>query len=406
MIRSDYRYAIDFYANDRAQPRTHLGLVAFDPDFEPAVESAVLAGLRCGALMPDARIEAALLTPVWAERGAPFVDAFEVRLESEGSAPFVQTIPRNWLRSAARTASATMIERGLLAAGDLFRHEVCAFDAAPAAKSGAAGGASARGDGVACDAALRTPALAPQRYDLIETLRDAGALDDPDVRDPALVIPAGVIEQTREAARRAGNSETGGILIGRICRSADPGDIVVEVTAQVPAAHSVATETRFTFTPETWAAASDAIALRRRNEKMVGWWHFHGWFCRKCSKQAQESCVYSRPFFSEEDVHLHRTVFGRATNVALLVSDFGPRGQEVAVYGWRDAEVVRRGYYATAPATARIAAPAVYDGDQAGGDPRVAAGDDSGPAAHHDHHDRHDKARAQGEPTDVCTQNP
>lgn len=399
MIRSDYRYAIDFYTH--TDDRVHLGLVPFDPDFEPAVEAAVLAGLRCGSLLPAAEIRAALLRPVWTTKGAPFVDAFEVHLESEGSRPFVYTLPRHWLRGAARSASATMIDRGLLAAGDLFRFEVCAFDAASAAAAATARPAFEDRDDTACAATLRTAALSPQPYDLGAALRGAEALDDPAVFDPVLLIPAAVIEQTREAARRAGSRETGGILVGKIHRSAGDGDVVIEVTAQVPAVHGISTETRFTFTPETWAATSSAIALRKCAENMVGWWHHHGFFCRNCSSQAQASCVYSRPFFSEEDVHLHRTVFGRATNVALLVSDFGPRGQEVAVFGWRSAEVVRRGYHVIGQRVAQIAAP--IDAGAAAGDHRSQPPPDrhcDGHQAHNPHNDR------RGEPTDACTQNP
>ena len=51
-----------------------------------------------------------------------------------------------------------------------------------------------------------------------------------------------------------------------------------------------------------------------------------------------------RPFFSNTDIHMHRTVFPRAYQVALLVSDHGREALEVNLFGWRQGGVVARGF--------------------------------------------------------------
>jgi hypothetical protein len=52
----------------------------------------------------------------------------------------------------------------------------------------------------------------------------------------------------------------------------------------------------------------------------------------------------SRPFFSNTDIHMHRAVFPRAYQIALLVSDHGRESLEVSLFGWRHGSVVSRGF--------------------------------------------------------------
>jgi proteasome lid subunit RPN8/RPN11 len=165
-------------------------------------------------------------------------------------------------------------------------------------------------------------------------------------------LPRRVLDEAVASARRAGDVETGGVLVGRLRRdgaSAPPG-LFVEITAQVPAPHTRAESTRLTFTAETWAAVQAAITLRRRGEVMLGWWHSHPDFCRlrHCPEERRAACPGAAPFFSPEDVHLHATCFPSAYQVALLVSDSTPDGMTWSLFGWAQGMVTARGFHVVA----------------------------------------------------------
>jgi hypothetical protein len=65
-----------------------------------------------------------------------------------------------------------------------------------------------------------------------------------------------------------------------------------------------------------------------------------------------------RPFFSRDDVALHRTVFPGAFNIAVLLSDFGEPDLRCDVFGWRFGMMMSRDFYLTGPAATEHALPA------------------------------------------------
>ncbi|MEY2409101.1 MAG: hypothetical protein QOF48_1771, partial [Verrucomicrobiota bacterium] len=108
--------------------------------------------------------------------------------------------------------------------------------------------------------------------------------------------------------------------------------------------------TELTFTPKTWAAARDTLALREQGEIMLGWWHSHPgkyWqrtSCAKCPPERRRVCPIARNFFSSHDENLHETIFPKAYNVALVVTNT-EEGLRQALYGWRDGRVQPRGFF-------------------------------------------------------------
>ena len=54
-----------------------------------------------------------------------------------------------------------------------------------------------------------------------------------------------------------------------------------------------------------------------------------------------------QPFFSRDDIALHRTVFPGAFNIAVLLSDLGDPDFRCDVFGWRFGMMMSRGYYLT-----------------------------------------------------------
>ena len=100
--------------------------------------------------------------------------------------------------------------------------------------------------------------------------------------DLPVFVAEALVEQALARVRQAGAMETAGILLGRLHR--DPGGIIfLELTAQLPASGTEAREMKVTFTPDTWAAARDALRLRQSDEAVMGWWHSHPYWCKACS---------------------------------------------------------------------------------------------------------------------------
>ena len=86
--------------------------------------------------------------------------------------------------------------------------------------------------------------------------------DEPVGRLPVF-LPRRVLDEAVESARQAGDVETGGVLVGKLRRDsgghAAASEIFVEITAQVPAPHTLSQSTKLTFTAETWAAVQAAM---------------------------------------------------------------------------------------------------------------------------------------------------
>jgi hypothetical protein len=167
-----------------------------------------------------------------------------------------------------------------------------------------------------------------------------------DLQALPIFIPQNVIQEVEGQTVQAGAVETGGILIGHLCHDRSLGEIAVVVTAQIPAQHAQGELCNLTFTPDTWTAVHEAIRLRRSDEIMVGWWHSHPekfWSARESSPDLRADNPPADSFFSADDIALHQTVFPKAYNVALVVTNHHA-GPGVALYGWIQGVIRRRGF--------------------------------------------------------------
>lgn len=338
MSEIEYQYAIDYFS----QNGERRGSLSVDPDWGPARECAQFLAIRRGVLPPVLRAGTGRIEPVWdSERGAPFMDAARIVVVSEtGDESVCEEVPCvSYFRQLAQKGSRIMVEHGLLDQGELFSYEVCAYP-----------GAAPRRD--ADESGL--PTFSVEEIDEGLPLRD-GSMDlllarsvsqgsGGDPSDMRVFIPQQVMEAVEERSLGAGAVETGGVLVGNLHRGHSSPEIFLEVTAQIPAAHTDSQATRLTFTADSWAAVQAAVDLRKRDELMCGWWHFHPYFCRECPEEKRRDCTVQRPFFSAEDVHMHRAIFPRAFHVALLVSDHGREPFDVSLFGWRHGMVVSRAF--------------------------------------------------------------
>ncbi len=335
----DYQYTLDILAEDGRE----LDRMVVTPDWKAALEWAHFEGIREGRLRPVSAAVPGVIEPVWeAKAGEPFVAAFRAVIPSQGKGDVSREIPRTYLQSLAQEASAKLVEKGTLQSGAPFRYVVSAFPApaAPRAEENPT-------DGFSVEEIVRPlPLTEGSLGGLMRDAAPAGS-DEPGSHVPVFV-PRRVLDETVELAQAAGDVETGGVLVGTLHRDESAPDIFVEVTAQIPAPHTLSRSTKLTFTGETWAAVQAALNLRRRNEIMIGWWHFHPDFCRlrNCPVERRRLCPGASPFFSAEDVHLHATCFPSAYHVALLISDStAAGGMTWSLFGWSQGKVSARGFH-------------------------------------------------------------
>jgi proteasome lid subunit RPN8/RPN11 len=176
------------------------------------------------------------------------------------------------------------------------------------------------------------------------------AWDEPGRDEMPVLIPRRVIDEAVEEAAKAPEREVGGALLGHLRRDAETGEIYVEVTCQVPAEATEATEVSVTFTPATWARVREVIAVRGEGEIFVGWVHSHPFgLCDDCPAKPPPECVAKVLFFSDDDKFLMELSFPRPFMVGLLCAR-EPRlaaalgHAPVKLYGWRDGEVKPRGF--------------------------------------------------------------
>ena len=334
----EYQYAIDYFSQDGER----RGSLPVEPDWTPARECAQFLAIRRGIAAPVLRDGVGRIEPVWdSECGAPVLDVARIVVPAEtGDEAVREEIPtHSYFRQQAQRGYSTMVERGLLQQGESYRYKVCAY---PGTSSGNEADASESPASSIEEIHESLPLKERSIEPLLACATSRGTGGDPN--DMRVFIPQHVIDAIEERSREAGDVETGGVLVGHLLRGDASPEICVEVTAQIPAAHTDAKATRLTFTAESWAAVQAAIDLRRRAELMCGWWHLHPDFCGKCPEETRRDCVIPRPFFSAQDVHMHRAIFPRAFHVALLVSDDGREPFDVSLFGWRHGMVVSRGF--------------------------------------------------------------
>lgn len=336
LLRDAHRYVAE--ASDREGRR--LGELLLMPDFVPSAEWSHLQGVRRGALPAFAHYGPGVIEPVFDEvLGRPFVVGIRVRFDAQDSSYEAPTIPWQYFQPCVEESAARLVREGALQAGEVFDYRICAFPVAMDNPTSTVPIALADEE---------TPALLRlEPSDLASKLAGAhhvcqGAWNDADY--PVFVQPELLAEAT-DMAHAAGERETGGILVGHLYRDTTSPEIHAEITAQIPASLADAGHAYLGFTPQTWSAVSDALALRGRHEIYFGWWHYHPFFCRRCDPARRRLCVLSRPFFSRDDRELHRVVFDTAFSVALLLSDIGEASLCYNWFGWRQGSIAARGCY-------------------------------------------------------------
>jgi proteasome lid subunit RPN8/RPN11 len=146
-----------------------------------------------------------------------------------------------------------------------------------------------------------------------------GPSGDPDA-EPVAVVLSPEANATLTGHEFSQEVEEGGFVIGHRHLDGDhPGRHLLEVTDVVPAQSTGASMLRFTFTGESFLQLSNLIALRGRDEHILGWYHTH--------------LFAATPDFglSTVDVRLHTSTFRRKWQVAALLN-LGHDGRVLRFY--------------------------------------------------------------------------
>ncbi len=323
-----------------------LEQVPLAPDWEPAIECARLGRLRALGDWIAAPEAVGEVEPLWhADDGEPNVGGFRIRIAPPGGRDWHADFPADtYFAEAAREAGVRLVKTGAMAVGDKVLYRAAAFSR-PAA--------SVNAPALRFDTADRPAPLTLREAQLDALLASSTMCGQPSTDDFEVLIPQQALIETVEQTKAAGDRETGGILIGHLHR--DPGtyEVFAEVTAQIPARHTEGDSVKLTFTSDTWTDVRGALALRRRDEIMLGWWHSHpalAW-CRKCPPERQRECHLATGFLSPDDTALHRAMFPRAFSLALVMTHTLD-GVDPALFGWRAGVLQPRAFRLLANPTA------------------------------------------------------
>jgi hypothetical protein len=335
MLKNDYLYSLLLYRADGSA----LGSAKVTVDWEPAAEWARFQHARQGTV-PMYGEDAASIEPVWDKVGEPYVKGFRVVYES-GGRKAATDFGTSYFGDVAGQTSAEFVRRGKLEAGDTYLFQTVAF-----AKNG---NGNHRADGIFLEVVEEKPVLEFVESDLVGFRRGSSTMGLVDEADMPVFVPQRVLDEAEDQTRARRGSETGGVLIGRLHSDTSVPEIFAEVTAQIPAEHTLGTNAKLTFTAETWSAASTAIRLRNQGEIYLGYWHSHPVFdwCRGkgCSLEKQKTCHLAKDFFSEDDVAVMRAVFPRAYSIGIVANDTAFADVNFSLFGWREGRIHPRGFY-------------------------------------------------------------
>jgi hypothetical protein len=333
-VRIGYRLVMEVLRDDGAE----VGRVLLVPDWDPAIESTRLTGLRTlGVWAPETAAERAI-DPLWhAESGEPYLRGFRVHLADRAGVTWHEDFSTRYFAGLARSVAARLVEKGALAIGERYRYRTVAYEHPdPAAPEGST-----------FTSVEQAPKLAVRDVDRDELVARSAPGGDTEPGDFDVFIPADVLNEASVLTTNAGDVETGGILIGHLGHGASGPEICVQITALIAARHTVSASTKLTFTSDTWTDVRRAVELRGSGELVLGWFHSHpqhAW-CREkgCPLEQQQRCLAADGFLSADDEALHRTMFPRAFTIALLMTQ-SVKGIVPRLFGWRSGCLEPRGF--------------------------------------------------------------
>ena len=344
MWRSDFQYYAAFETPDGGR----IGDVRLGVDWIPALRWAEFEQDVVNDCMPENRSARPLIEPVWSQQSnRPYIGGIRIRRSEEGDDTVA--FPLSYFCNAVIEASSQLVATGALTAGQRFDYKVFALADAQDRHPPSSGVVVAAVEAPpAIDRIEMAPLMAAVEAHSGNVAAPSSASSLPLTTVMPIFIPQQAFDEATELAQGASDVETGGILVGNLCRDSN-GTLFSIVTAQIPAEHTTATRQSLRFTPETWVKVDAAIRLRGLGEIPLGWWHSHPFFCSNCSPEQRALCPFSSPAFSAADRDLHREVFQQSWSIALLLSFLGDERPSYDVFAWNHGQIEAVKYF-TLPA--------------------------------------------------------
>ncbi len=343
MAATSYHFLASLYNADGVALERRVIL----PDWTPATESARLAALRQCRL--ESPIEPAEITPLWEpEKGKPFMVGARAAVKDGDGREAACEVDLTYFRAQVQVAATDLVKDGRLKDGETFQYSIAAI---PNPKQLNAPQPPVGWQIQDVSASTIRGERSLQSYLAIAAEVDSEMSAAASATDIPVFIPLEVLRLAEQLKTAATEKETGGVLIGNLWRDTGSTELFLEVTALVPAKHTLESSTSLQFTPQTWTAVAETLQRRNRGEIWCGWWHTHPaqYWC-KCDEESQKKCPLGKQFFSVDDVSVHRTVFTKGFHVALVTGDIpkAEGGWEMshALYGWRSGMVQARSFHA------------------------------------------------------------
>ena len=143
-----------------------------------------------------------------------------------------------------------------------------------------------------------------------------------------------LVEDIRKTAGT--DRETGGVLVGEAYRNPSDKRLYIEIEDYIPAEDTRASIGALLFTHQTWAKSREQMTRQFPGKRMVGWYHTHPQM--KIQSEGREE--YSTQYFSMDDLTVHRRIFNKPWQVALVTDD---RGGNPIFYCWAGDQVKSSG---------------------------------------------------------------
>jgi hypothetical protein len=329
-----FRFAVVLLGEDTASTFA----LPVEHSFEPEYEWTRFYWQRKGELGLAANGNASSIIPIWSKAGEPYCQGYRIQIEKPEGDAVASDFPNSRFAGFADTAAARLVLEKKLREQEHFSYLLAAF---PAQQEEPDGGGFSVVD--------ISPALPVQESSLqgfLACAAPSGVIHDDDV---PVFVSRQVLDCAAEQTRAEAGTETGGILLGKLHRDAAAKEIFVELTAMIPAEHTIGTNVKLTFTPETWEGAEAALRLRSRGELLGGFAHSHPVFSwcgqRKCSLEKQRNCRLAKDFFSADDEAVMRAAFPCPYHVAIVVNDTAFSDLTFSMFGYRRGGIQPRGFY-------------------------------------------------------------
>jgi proteasome lid subunit RPN8/RPN11 len=299
-----------------------------EPDLAPAVEYARWEAVRHQGHPAGAPPGEATFEPLYHDSaGDPYLKGIRVAVAGRPS-----LLPAAYFQSLAHELTAACVQCGTLQPGDKYRYLVAAVQAQPeiAGSDGALG----------LEVAEEAMPIETREARLGDFIKRATPFELAENDDSMPVFIRRQVLDDALGQARGSPVEIGALLAGHLWNDPAGPETWAEITALLPVRHTEATTVRLSFTPATWATARNELARRGKEEIPLGWFHSHPGVSGDAGREG-----YERSFFSGQDRHVHRNVFWRGYNLALVMTELADGQWQASAWGWQFGVILRRGFY-------------------------------------------------------------